>query len=164
MQVGYLIDTNVISEQRRREPEPRVVHWIEQKPAGQLYLSVLTLGEIRRGVEKLQQGERQRTLRIWLEQELQTFFAGRVLPIDGAVAHRWGQLMAKLGRPLPAIDSLAGGHGTGSQSGADHPQSQGCGGLVCCSGQSLGSGWNRTLMLCCVSGVACKSDRRVAWK
>jgi predicted nucleic acid-binding protein len=106
MQGGYLIDTNVISELRRREPEPRVVHWFEQRPAGQLYLSVLTLGEIRRGVEKLQQGERQRTLRIWLEQELPTFFAGRVLPIDGAVAHRWGQLMAKLGRPLPAIDSL----------------------------------------------------------
>jgi predicted nucleic acid-binding protein len=51
-------------------------------------------------------GARQRTLRIWLEQELPTFFAGRVLPIDGAVAHRWGQLMAKLERPLPAIDSL----------------------------------------------------------
>ncbi len=67
---------------------------------------MLTLGEIRRGVEKLQQGERQRTLRIWLEQELPTFFAGRVLPIDGAVAHRWGQRMAKLVRPLLAIDSL----------------------------------------------------------
>ncbi len=67
---------------------------------------MLTPGEIRRGVEKLQQGERQRTLRIWLEQELPTLFAGRVLPIDGAVAHRWGQLMAKPGRPLPAIDSL----------------------------------------------------------
>lgn len=64
MQEGYLIDT-------------------------QLYLSVLTLGEIRRGVEMLQAGERQRTLRIWLEQELPTFFAGRVLPIDGAVANPW---------------------------------------------------------------------------
>ena len=106
MAEGNLIDTNVISELRRREPEPRLVHWFEQRPAGQLYLSVLTLGEIRRGVDKLQQGERQRTLRIWLEQELPTFFAGRVLPIDGAVAHRWGQLMAKLERPLPAIDSL----------------------------------------------------------
>jgi predicted nucleic acid-binding protein len=80
MQEGYLIDTNVISELRRREPEPRLVHGFEQRPAGQLYLSVLTLGEIRRGVEKLQQGERQRTLRIWLEQELPTFFAGRLIP------------------------------------------------------------------------------------
>ena len=63
---GNLIDTNVISELRRRKPEPRLVHWFEQRPSGHLYLSVLTLGEIRRGVEKLQQGERQRTLRIWL--------------------------------------------------------------------------------------------------
>jgi len=67
---------------------------------------VLTLGEIRQKVEKLQQGERQRTLRLWLEQELPLFFAGRVLPIDGAVAHRWGHLRAAMGRPLPAIDSL----------------------------------------------------------
>jgi len=50
LQEGYRIDTNVISELRRREPEPLVVHWFEQRPAGQLYLSVLTLGEIRRGV------------------------------------------------------------------------------------------------------------------
>ena len=100
---------------------------------------MLTLGEIRRGVEKLQQGERQRTLRIWLEQELPTFFAGRVLPIDGAVAHRWAQRMAKLGRPLPAIDSLLAATALEQQPGADQPQSQGCGGLACGRGQSLGS-------------------------
>jgi len=103
---GYLIDTNVISELRRREPAPRVVQWFEQRPAGQLYLSVLSLGEIRRGVEKLEAGERRHTLRNWLEQELPVFFAGRVLSIDAAVAHRWGCLMAEMGRPLPAIDSL----------------------------------------------------------
>jgi predicted nucleic acid-binding protein len=103
---SYLIDTNVISELRRREPAARVVQWFEQRPANQLYLSVLTLGEIRRGVEKLEAGERQRVLRTWLEQELPAFFAGRVLPIDGAVSHRWGYLMAEMGRPLPAIDSL----------------------------------------------------------
>ena len=103
---GYLIDTNVISELRRREPEPRVVQWFERRPAGQLYLSVLSLGEIRRGVEKLGPGERQHVLRSWLEQELPAFFAGRVLPVDGAVAHRWGRLLAEMGRPLPAIDSL----------------------------------------------------------
>jgi hypothetical protein len=106
MNGGYLIDTNVISELRRREPEPRVVQWFERRPAGQLYLSVLSLGEIRRGVEKLEAGERQRALRTWLEQDLPAFFAGRVLPIDGAVAHRWGHLMAEMGLPLPAIDSL----------------------------------------------------------
>lgn len=104
--VGYLIDTTVISGLRRRESEPLVLQWFEQRPASQPYLSVLSLGEIRCGVEKLQAGERQRALRTWLEQDLPAFIDGRVLPIDPAVAHRWGQLMAELARPLPAIDSL----------------------------------------------------------
>ena len=103
---GYLIDTNVISELRRREPEPRVVQWFEQRPSQQLFLSVLTLGEIRRGVERLAESERQQDLRRWLEQDLPAFFSGRVLPIDEAIAHRWGRLLAEMGRPLPAIDSL----------------------------------------------------------
>ena len=106
MAAGYLIDTNVMSELRRREPEPRVVRWFEQRPARQLFLSVLTLGEIRRGVERLDEGERQQALRAWLEQELPAFFSGRLLPIDEAVAQSWGRLMAEMGRPLPAIDSL----------------------------------------------------------
>jgi len=103
---GYLIDTNVISELRRREPEPRVVQWFERKPAGLLYMSVLSLGEIRRGVENLQASERQQALCAWLEEDLPAFFAGRLLPIDAAVAHRWGRLQAEMARPLPAIDSL----------------------------------------------------------
>lgn len=103
---GYLIDTNVISELRRREPDPRVVQWFERKPAGLLYMSVLSLGEIRRGVENLQASERQQALRAWLEEDLPAFFAGRLLPIDAAVAHRWGRLQAEMARPLPAIDSL----------------------------------------------------------
>jgi predicted nucleic acid-binding protein len=106
MAVGYLIDTNVISELRRRVPEPQVVRWFARRPAGQLFLSVLSLGEIRRGVERLQPGERQQALRQWLEQELPAYFAGRMLPIDAAIAHRWGVLQAEQGRPLPAIDSL----------------------------------------------------------
>jgi predicted nucleic acid-binding protein len=92
--------------ERRREPEPRVVAWFEQRPAAQLYLSVLTLGEIRRGVERLTAGERQQALRTWLEAELPAFFSGRLLPIDDAIAQRWGHLKAEMGRPLPAIDSL----------------------------------------------------------
>jgi len=83
-----------------------VVHWFEQHPSHQLFLSVLTLGEIRRGVERLAESERQQDLRRWLEQDLPAFFSGRVLPIDEAIAHRWGRLLAEMGRPLPAIDSL----------------------------------------------------------
>ena len=80
--------------------------WFEQPPARQLFLSVLTLGDICRGVERLAEGERPQALRSWLEQELPAFFLGRLLPIDDAVAQRWGRLMAEMGRPLPAIDSL----------------------------------------------------------
>jgi predicted nucleic acid-binding protein len=104
--VRYLIDTNVISELRRRQPEPQVVQWFADRPAQQLFLSVLTLGEIRRGVERLPAGSRRDTLLQWLQEELPAFFAGRIVGIDGAVAHRWGCLLAKAGRPLPAIDSL----------------------------------------------------------
>jgi hypothetical protein len=106
MASGYLIDTNVISELRRRQPEPRVVEWFERRPARMLYLSVLSLGEIRRGVERLADGQRAQALRSWLEEELPAWFHGRLLPIDMAVADQWGRLQAEAGRPLPAIDSL----------------------------------------------------------
>lgn len=102
----FLIDTNVISELRRRDPEPFVVRWFAQRPAQQLFVSVLTLGEIRNGVERLPSGERKHVLTQWLERDLPAFFAGRVLGIDEAVAHRWGCLQAEMGRPLAAIDSL----------------------------------------------------------
>jgi hypothetical protein len=104
--VSYLVDTNVLSELRRREPDPNVVSWLERRPAMTLYLSVLTLGELRRGVEALPAGARKRRLADWLDVELPSFFAGRVLPIDARVADRWGHLVAQAGRPVPAIDSL----------------------------------------------------------
>ncbi len=104
--MSYLIDTNVLSELRRREPDASVVRWLERRPATGLYLSVLTLGELRKGIEALPEGERKRALVDWLEIELLGFFAGRVLPIDARVADRWGYLAAQVGRPMPAIDSL----------------------------------------------------------
>ena len=104
--MSYLLDTNVLSELRRKLPNPRVVHWFSQRPATTLYLSVLTLGEIRKGVEALPDPPRRLVLLDWLETELPAFFSGRILPIDAAVADRWGRLVAQAGRPLPAIDSL----------------------------------------------------------
>jgi predicted nucleic acid-binding protein len=104
--LSYLIDTNVLSELRRRDPDVNVVRWMVDRPATALYLSVLTLGELRKGVEGLAEGDRKRRLLDWLEIELPTFFAGRILPVDAAVAERWGRLLAQAGRPLPAIDSL----------------------------------------------------------
>lgn len=104
--MSYLVDTNVLSELRRREPQPRVVRWLEARPATTLYLSVLTLGELRKGVEGLAAGARRHRLLDWLESELPSFFAGRVLPIDHRVADRWGRLLAQAGRPMPVVDSL----------------------------------------------------------
>ncbi len=104
--MSYLLDTNVLSELRRKQPDARVLQWFAQRPAGTLYLSVLTLGEIRKGVEALADQPRRLLLLDWLETELPGFFAGRILGVDAAVADRWGRLVAQAGRPLPAIDSL----------------------------------------------------------
>jgi toxin FitB len=104
--VSYLIDTNVLSELRRKAPDVKVKQWFSQRPAGTLYLSVLTLGEIRKGIEAMADAPRRLVLLDWLETELPAFFAGRVLPVDAAVAERWGRMLAVAGRPLPAVDSL----------------------------------------------------------
>ncbi len=104
--MSYLIDTNVLSELRRKQPNPAVVAWVQARPASTLYLSVLTLGELRKGIATLGEGAKQQALNDWLEVELPQFFTGRVLQIDTAVADRWGSLMAQAGRPMPAIDSL----------------------------------------------------------
>lgn len=102
----YLIDTNVISEFQRKAPAARVIDWLNERPASSLYLSVLTIGEIRKGIETDADPSRRLRLLDWLEVQLPAFFAGRVLSIDTTVAQRWGQLVADAGRPLPAIDSL----------------------------------------------------------
>ncbi|MDP2805410.1 MAG: type II toxin-antitoxin system VapC family toxin [Gallionellaceae bacterium] len=104
--MSYLIDTNVLSELRRREPDVGVVEWFAHRPATTLYLSVLTLGEIRKGIDRLPNDERKLQLLDWLEIDLPAFFSSRILPVDYTVAERWGRLTGQAGRPLPAIDSL----------------------------------------------------------
>lgn len=104
--MSYLIDTNVLSELRRKSPDPGVVAWFSQRPPATLHLSVLTLGEIRKGIEGVGDEVRKQSLIDWLETDLLTFFTGRILDVNGAVADRWGRLVAAAGRPLPTIDSL----------------------------------------------------------
>jgi len=106
---GFLLDTNCISELVRSKPDSSVLHWIEAADESLLYLSVLTLGEVRKGVAGLPQGRRRVQLETWLELELRVRFSGRVLPIDPAVADRWGVLAAEAkrkGKTLSAIDGL----------------------------------------------------------
>jgi len=106
---GFLLDTNCISEVVRLKPNPCVTAWIEAAEESLLYLSVLTLGEIRKGLAMLPQGKRRSRLETWLEVELQARFSGRILSIDAAVADRWGLIAAvakSKGKPLSAIDGL----------------------------------------------------------
>lgn len=104
--MSYLLDTNVVSETVRRRPNPSVIAWLDELPSEAIFISVLTLGEIRKGVEQLSDRKRRERLRVWLEQDLPAWFEGRVLAIDRAVADRWGRLLAEARRPLPSIDSL----------------------------------------------------------
>jgi len=104
--VSYLLDTNVVSELVRTSPDPAVVAWFDHVPDDSLYISVLTIGEIRKGIESVTDSRRKEKLRVWLEHTLPDWFEDRVLVIDEAVAEQWGRLQAQAGRPLPAIDSL----------------------------------------------------------
>ncbi len=104
--MSYLIDTCALSELRRPKPDKIVIRWFEETAQNGLYLSVLTLGEIRKGVESLKNIRRRDKIMSWLEHELPIWFEGRILPIDAAVADEWGHLLANAGRSVPAIDSL----------------------------------------------------------
>jgi predicted nucleic acid-binding protein len=88
------LDTNCVSELVRVKPEPRVLAWMEAADESLLHLSVLTLGEVRKGLAALPQGRRRTRLEAWLEVDLRARFSGRILPVDAAVAHRWGLLAA----------------------------------------------------------------------
>lgn len=104
--MSYLLDTNVISELVKAKPSVQVIKWFDAVPNEALYLSVLTLGEIRKGVEMIPEEQRKEKLRIWLEIELPQWFGERVLPISKEISDRWGRLQAEMKKPIPAIDSL----------------------------------------------------------
>ena len=102
----YLLDTNVISELVSTKPHRNVIKWFDLIPAYAIFLSVLTLGEIRKGVEKVKDTKRKKKLLLWLEQDLPNMFNARILPISIEVADRWGRLQGQVTQTLPAIDSL----------------------------------------------------------
>ena len=106
---GFLLDTNCISEAVRISPEPRVLDWLDAADERTLNLSVLTLGEIRKGVASQAPSRRRSALVTWLEIELRGRFAGRILPVSAKVADRWGKLagaMRLAGTPIPVLDAL----------------------------------------------------------
>lgn len=103
--MSYLLDTNVVSELRKRVPDPAVAAWFKTVPATDLYLGVLVVGEIRQGIERLRGRDPAQAdvVEGWLT-TLKRDFADRILPITTAVAEAWGRLNAPA--PLPVIDSL----------------------------------------------------------
>ena len=93
--MSYLLDTCVISEFARPAPSPGIVRWLDAQAEDQLYLSVVTLGEIARGVARLPDSRRRRRLAAWLHHDVRERFAQRLLPVSAQVALRWGELSGR---------------------------------------------------------------------
>lgn len=103
--MNYLLDTCVISELRAKTPSQRVVTWIDEIGDERLYLSVITIGEIQRGIAKLPASNRRNALDQWLQTELLVRFQNRILPLTVEVMLTWGKLTTQ-GRTLPAVDAF----------------------------------------------------------
>ena len=107
--MNYILDTNVVSELVTHEPDQNVVNWIDSIDSDSVFLSLITIGEIKKGIEKLPDSKRKKTLESWLEEDLLVRFRGHILPLGIPVLLTWGKLVASLereGKPIPAIDSL----------------------------------------------------------
>jgi predicted nucleic acid-binding protein len=102
----FLFDTNVISELAKAEPDRHVAEWFARLDMENCFISVITLGEIRKGVDALPLGRRRRQLAQWLERDLTAQFEGRILDVDLPTADLWGSLGASTKGPLSAIDAL----------------------------------------------------------
>lgn len=99
----------IVSEPAKPKPNRGVLEWLEQVSMGEIAVSVLTVGEIQRGVARLPAGKRKQALQQWLERDFTAQFEGRLLPVDVEVAAKWGELTAegdRVARPLPTIDGL----------------------------------------------------------
>lgn len=105
----YLLDTCVISELVAKKPNPKVVEFVDSLDSDDVYLSVITIGEIAKGVEKLAKSKRKQELHSWLKEDLLVRFDGKIIPLDTDVLTEWGILIARTestGLTLPAVDSL----------------------------------------------------------
>jgi predicted nucleic acid-binding protein len=107
--VSYLLDTCVISELASKRPELKVTRWIDSVEPESVYLSTVTVGEIRKGIEKARDPKRREALDAWLRDELLVRFQNRMVVLDVGVLLEWGALTGRLesrGIPMPAMDSL----------------------------------------------------------
>ncbi len=107
--MNYLLDTCVLSEFTRRRPEEKVIHWIDQIDEEKLFISVITIGEIQHGIERLPKSQRKTELLSWLNVGFVKRFEQRILPLDLPTMFLWGALTARMehtGQPMGVMDSL----------------------------------------------------------
>jgi predicted nucleic acid-binding protein len=107
--VKYLLDTCLISELVKKEPNPGVVNWLDEQDEQTLFLSVLNLGELQKGISKLTDGTKKDELQAWIGLDLVERFSGRILDIDLETALYWGRIQGeaeRTGEKLPVMDSL----------------------------------------------------------
>jgi predicted nucleic acid-binding protein len=107
--VNFLLDTNVVSEWVKPQPNSGVIEWLADADEDRVFISVVTLAELRHGIERLPVGALRNRLDTWLTGEVPGRFETRVLPIDALVANMWGRVMARgqaAGRPVGAMDAF----------------------------------------------------------
>ncbi len=107
--MNYLLDTNVVSEWVKPRPEPSVVAWLADIDEDRVFLSVITLAELQRGIALLPESPKRQRLESWLAGELVDRFEGRLLDVTRTVAHAWGTVVVQAqrgGRPLGAMDAF----------------------------------------------------------
>jgi toxin FitB len=107
--VKYLLDTCLISELVKKEPNPAVIAWLDEQDEQMLFLSVLNLGELQKGISKLPEGAKKKELQAWVELELVERFKGRILELNLETSLRWGRFQGeaeRMGEKLPVMDSL----------------------------------------------------------
>lgn len=107
--MNYLLDTCLISELLKKEPNPAVMAWLDEQDEQTLFLSVLNLGELQKGISKLAEGTKQEELQAWVSHDLAERFSGRILTVDQETALCWGRLQGdaeRRGEKLPVMDSM----------------------------------------------------------
>lgn len=107
--MSFLLDTNAVSEWVKPRPNPGLIAWMETADEDRIFLSVVSIAELRYGVERMAAGKRRHRLETWVRDELPMRFEGRILAVDVPVAEAWGKTVARseaAGRPVGVIDAF----------------------------------------------------------
>ena len=107
--MNFLLDTNAVSELMKPQPNPGLTGWMEAADEDRIFLSVVSMAELRYGIERMAAGKRRSRLEQWLAEELPLRFEGRILPVNTVVADAWGRTVCRneaAGRPIEAMDAL----------------------------------------------------------